>query len=73
MKNLFFLRNGGLLLQEKLIAEGRILSISREREMSSKNDIAKIFSSTELHQATNNFHKSMIIGQGGFGQFTKDF
>ncbi|KAG8378450.1 hypothetical protein BUALT_Bualt08G0138500 [Buddleja alternifolia] len=58
-KQKFFLQNGGALLQEKLIA--------RERSA----DIVKIFSSSELAKATNNFHGSRIIGQGGFGTVYK--
>ncbi|KAG8378456.1 hypothetical protein BUALT_Bualt08G0139100 [Buddleja alternifolia] len=54
-KQKFFLQNGSALLQEKLIR--------RERSP----DTVKIFSSSELAEATNNFHGSRIIGQGGFG------
>ncbi|KAK4483876.1 hypothetical protein RD792_011085 [Penstemon davidsonii] len=54
-KQKFFLQNGGILLQEKLT--------SREKS----SDTAVIFSSSELIMATNNFHTSMIIGQGGYG------
>ncbi|KAG8378455.1 hypothetical protein BUALT_Bualt08G0139000 [Buddleja alternifolia] len=54
-KQKFFLQNGGALLQEKLVR--------RERS----RDIVKFFSSSELAKATNNFHGSRIIGQGGFG------
>ncbi|KAK4483875.1 hypothetical protein RD792_011084 [Penstemon davidsonii] len=49
MKQKFFLQNGGILLQEKLIGKGR------------SPDTAMIFSSTELIKATNNFHNSMIV------------
>ncbi|KAL8467299.1 hypothetical protein ACS0TY_036134 [Phlomoides rotata] len=55
----FFLQNGGLLLQEKLI--GR----------QSSSNAARIFSASELQKATNNFHNSMIIGQGGHGTVYK--
>ncbi|KAG8378454.1 hypothetical protein BUALT_Bualt08G0138900 [Buddleja alternifolia] len=58
-KQKFFLQNGGALLQEKLIR--------RERS----RDIVKIFSSLELAKATNNFHGSRVIGQGGFGTVYK--
>ncbi|KAK6115518.1 hypothetical protein DH2020_007787 [Rehmannia glutinosa] len=59
MKQKFFVQNGGILLQEKLI----------RRERSS--DTAKIFSSSELQKATDNFNNSMIIGQGGYGTVYK--
>ncbi|KAL3830311.1 hypothetical protein ACJIZ3_019113 [Penstemon smallii] len=61
MRQMFFLQNGGILLQEKLT----------KREQSS--DMAMIFSSTELNKATNNFHNSMIIGQGGYGVVYKGY
>ncbi|KAL8467305.1 hypothetical protein ACS0TY_036140 [Phlomoides rotata] len=55
----FFLQNGVLFLQKKLI-----------RRQSSSN-AARIFSASELQKATNNFHNSMIIGQGGYGTVYK--
>ncbi|KAG8378451.1 hypothetical protein BUALT_Bualt08G0138600 [Buddleja alternifolia] len=58
-KQKFFLQNGGVLLQEKLIR--------RER---SQDDV-KIFSSSELEKATNDFHSSMIVGQVEFGTVYK--
>ncbi|KAL2503452.1 Wall-associated receptor kinase 2 [Abeliophyllum distichum] len=61
MKHKFFLQNGGLLLQEKLT----------RRDTSP--DMARIFTSAELKKATNNFHDSRIIGQGGFGTVYKGF
>ncbi|KAL8508540.1 hypothetical protein ACS0TY_018965 [Phlomoides rotata] len=57
----FFLQNGGLLLQEKLIARQRQGSLNTVR----------IFSASELRKATNNFHNSKIIGQGGHGTVYK--
>ncbi|KAL8467302.1 hypothetical protein ACS0TY_036137 [Phlomoides rotata] len=59
MRQQFFLQNGGQLLQEKLI--GR----------QSSSNAARIFSASELQKATNNFHNSMIIGQGGHGTVYK--
>ncbi|KAL8467298.1 hypothetical protein ACS0TY_036133 [Phlomoides rotata] len=59
MRQQFFLQNGGLLLQEKLI--GR----------QSSSNIARIFSAAELQKAKNNFDNSMIIGQGGHGTVYK--
>ncbi|KAL2467509.1 putative wall-associated receptor kinase-like 16 [Forsythia ovata] len=61
MKHEFFLQNGGLLLQEKLI----------RRDQSP--DVAKILTSAELKKATNDFHDSRIVGQGGFGTVYKGF
>ncbi|XP_022858490.1 wall-associated receptor kinase 2-like isoform X1 [Olea europaea var. sylvestris] len=61
MKHTFFLQNGGLLLQEKL-ARGE-----------QSPDGAKIFTSTELKKATNDFHDNRIVGQGGFGTVYKGF
>ncbi|PIN03482.1 Serine/threonine protein kinase [Handroanthus impetiginosus] len=61
MRQMFFLQNGGVLLQEK---------ISR-RERSS--DTTTIFSELEVQKATNNFDNNMIIGKGGFGIVYKGF
>ncbi|PIN19044.1 Serine/threonine protein kinase [Handroanthus impetiginosus] len=60
MKQTFFLQNGGLLLQEKLKKRDRSLL-----------EMVKIFTSSELKRATNNFHESMIIGKGGYGTVYK--
>ncbi|XP_022895361.1 putative wall-associated receptor kinase-like 16 [Olea europaea var. sylvestris] len=59
MKQKFFLQNGGLLLQEKLT----------QRQQSPV--MAKIFTSAELKKATDNFHDSRIVGQGGYGTVYK--
>ncbi|KAL3845641.1 hypothetical protein ACJIZ3_003044 [Penstemon smallii] len=53
-----FLQNGGTLLQQKL-------------KQIERNTARLIYSLTELRKATNNFHDSMIIGQGGFGTVYK--
>ncbi|PIN19041.1 Serine/threonine protein kinase [Handroanthus impetiginosus] len=60
MKQTFFLQNGGLLLQKKLKKCDRSLL-----------EMVKIFTSSELKKATNNFHESMIIGKGGYGTVYK--
>ncbi|XP_043694760.1 wall-associated receptor kinase-like 1 [Telopea speciosissima] len=51
----FFQQNGGMLLQQKIASYKGV------------QDIAKIFTIKELKTATNNFHESHILGQGGFG------
>ncbi|KAL9173443.1 hypothetical protein ABFS82_03G114700 [Erythranthe guttata] len=58
-KEEYFHRNGGVMLLEKLDR--------RERSP----DMVKIFTSTELQKATNDFNNDMIIGQGGFGTVYK--
>ncbi|KAL7128470.1 hypothetical protein ABFS83_14G319500 [Erythranthe nasuta] len=68
MKQKFFLQNGGMLLQEKLASTRAIGSSS-----SSSDHTARIFSESELEKATNNFHTSMIVGQGGYGTVYKGF
>ncbi|KAL1187768.1 Wall-associated receptor kinase-like 9 [Cardamine amara subsp. amara] len=58
-KKKFFKRNGGLLLQQQLIStEGNV-----ER--------TKVFSSSELEKATENFSSNRILGQGGQGTVYK--
>nr|GLL36879.1 wall-associated receptor kinase 2-like [Ipomoea trifida] len=56
MRLKFFEQNGGFLLQQKITDGG-----------SDGTDVTKIFSAKELRQATNNFAKDMILGQGGNG------
>ncbi|KAG8071991.1 hypothetical protein GUJ93_ZPchr0006g42230 [Zizania palustris] len=51
-KQLYFLQNGGLLLQQQISAQ---------------RAPTRIFTSSELEIATNNFSESHIIGQGGYG------
>ncbi|GJT19803.1 wall-associated receptor kinase 2-like protein [Tanacetum coccineum] len=58
-REMFFKKNGGLILQKLLF----------ESKQSSR--IAKIFSARVLEKATNNFHKSNIVGQGGYGTVYK--
>lgn len=62
MKQKHFLQNGGVLLLEKLAR--------RERR---SPDTVRIYSSSELHKATDDFNSNMIIGQGGFGTVYKGF
>ncbi|KAJ1376614.1 Wall-associated receptor kinase, galacturonan-binding domain [Sesbania bispinosa] len=55
LKEQFFKQNGGLLLQQQ---------IARHRGSA---EMTKVFSKTELEEATNNFDKDKILGQGGQG------
>lgn len=54
-----FERNGGVLLQKQLTSPGAMVEKS------------KLFSSTELEKATDNFNKDRILGQGGQGTVYK--
>ncbi|OMP06402.1 hypothetical protein CCACVL1_01592 [Corchorus capsularis] len=54
----FFRMNGGILLQQELSKHKRPTA-------------AKIFTAEELKKATNNFHESRILGQGGYGAVYK--
>ena len=55
----FFEQSGGLLLQQQL---------SNHRGFV---ETAKIFSAKELKTATNNYDKSRVLGQGGYGTVYK--
>ncbi|PRQ29916.1 putative protein kinase RLK-Pelle-WAK family [Rosa chinensis] len=54
LKEKYFKHNGGYLLQQKL-------------ENFDGPQAAKIFTREELKKATNNFHDSLKIGEGGYG------
>ncbi|XP_040361662.1 wall-associated receptor kinase 5 [Rosa chinensis] len=54
LKEKYFKDNGGFLLQQKL-------------ENFDGPQAAKIFTREELKKATNNFHDSLKIGEGGYG------
>ncbi|KAL4566026.1 hypothetical protein LXL04_030135 [Taraxacum kok-saghyz] len=58
-REVFFKKNGGLILQKVLF------------ESKQPSHIAKIFSARDLEKATNNFHKTNIVGQGGYGTVYK--
>nr|XP_027086423.1 wall-associated receptor kinase-like 1 [Coffea arabica] len=58
MKEKFFIRNGGVLLQQQLSADGVI-----ER--------TRIFTKSELSKATNRFSEDRILGRGGQGTVYK--
>ncbi|TYI39941.1 hypothetical protein ES332_A02G130000v1 [Gossypium tomentosum] len=57
LKEKFFQQNGGLMLQQKL-SNGSI-------------ETAKIYTAEELKEATNNYHESRVLGQGGYGTVYK--
>ncbi|KAL3738786.1 hypothetical protein ACJRO7_020199 [Eucalyptus globulus] len=59
LKEQYFKQNGGLLLQQQL----------HERDRTTKT--VKIFSAQELEKATDNYDKSRIVGQGGYGTVYK--
>ncbi|PIN10537.1 Serine/threonine protein kinase [Handroanthus impetiginosus] len=59
LKQAFFKRNGGLLLQQQVSARDSIL------------DRMKVFTSKELERATDKFNESRILGLGGRGTVYK--
>ena len=59
LREKYFQQNGGNLLQEKLF----------QRE--GCGETVKVFASEELEKATNNYHESGILGQGGQGTVYK--
>ncbi|XVE55249.1 hypothetical protein DITRI_Ditri03aG0144100 [Diplodiscus trichospermus] len=59
LREKYFKQNGGILLQEQL----------SKREGYGEN--VKIFAADELQKATNNYHESRILGQGGQGTVYK--
>ncbi|XP_026439427.1 wall-associated receptor kinase 5-like [Papaver somniferum] len=59
LKEKFFQQNGGLLLRQQLpTRDGGV-------------DSTKIFTEAELKLATNNYHSSQVLGEGGFGTVYK--
>ncbi|KAI3670342.1 hypothetical protein L1987_87933 [Smallanthus sonchifolius] len=58
-REMFFKKNGGLILQKILF------------ESKQSSHMAKIFAARILEKATNNFHKTNVIGQGGYGTVYK--
>ncbi|KAI3848084.1 hypothetical protein MKX03_035753 [Papaver bracteatum] len=73
LKEELYKRNGGLFLN-RLLKEheediaSSIGGSSRERNGRS---IVTIYTEKELNKATNNYHESQILGQGGFGTVYK--
>ena len=59
LKEKFFQQNGGLLLQQQLY-NGKLSA-----------ETAELFSSEELKKATNSYHESRVLGQGGYGTVYK--
>ncbi|CAL5384699.1 unnamed protein product [Camellia sinensis] len=59
LREKFFQQNGGIMLQQQLsMREGSV-------------QYAKIFTAEDLEKATNNYHESRILGQGGQGTVYK--
>ncbi|KAF5467861.1 hypothetical protein F2P56_012073 [Juglans regia] len=59
LKEKWFQQNGGLMLQQRL------------QNHTGSMDTTKIYSAEELEKATDNYNKSNIIGQGGYGTVYK--
>ncbi|PRQ29770.1 putative protein kinase RLK-Pelle-WAK family [Rosa chinensis] len=59
LKEKHFKENGGLMLQQQLARHG------------GRVDTTRIFTSEELEKATNNYHESRILGEGGYGTVYK--
>ncbi|XP_016648180.1 PREDICTED: wall-associated receptor kinase 1-like [Prunus mume] len=55
LKEKYFKENGGLLLQQQLASQG------------SSMETTKIFAAEELEKATDNYHESRVVGEGGYG------
>ncbi|PRQ29701.1 putative protein kinase RLK-Pelle-WAK family [Rosa chinensis] len=59
LKEKYFKENGGLLLLQKLANHGGSV------------ETTKIFTTEELEKATNNYHESRVLGEGGYGTVYK--
>ncbi|XP_050367885.1 putative wall-associated receptor kinase-like 16 [Argentina anserina] len=59
LKEKYFKENGGLLLLQKLANHGGSV------------ETTKIFTAEELETATNNYHESRVLGEGGYGTVYK--
>ncbi|RZC86487.1 hypothetical protein C5167_030563 [Papaver somniferum] len=72
VKEEFFKQNGGLILSRLLDEREDDIESSRNGKGEKKHrSIAKIYTEKELRKATNNYHESQILGQGGFGTVYK--
>ncbi|PRQ44210.1 putative protein kinase RLK-Pelle-WAK family [Rosa chinensis] len=60
LKEMYFKENGGEKLREKLASH-----------KGSVETAARIFTSAELKQATNNYHRDKILGEGAYGTVYK--
>ncbi|CAM8936637.1 unnamed protein product [Rhodiola kirilowii] len=56
LKEKFFEKNGGFLLQQQL---------------DQRTHVTRIFTKEELEMATDNYHESRVLGQGGYGTVYK--
>ncbi|XP_004295425.1 PREDICTED: wall-associated receptor kinase 2-like [Fragaria vesca subsp. vesca] len=59
LKEKYFKENGGLLLLQQLANHGGSV------------ETTKIFTTEELENATNNYHESGVLGEGGYGTVYK--
>ncbi|KAL6206497.1 hypothetical protein ACLB2K_023745 [Fragaria x ananassa] len=59
LKEKHFKENGGLLLLQQLASRGSSMKTTR------------IFNAEELEKATNNYHESRVLGEGGYGTVYK--
>ncbi|XP_062012570.1 wall-associated receptor kinase 2-like [Rosa rugosa] len=59
LKEKHFKENGGLLLLQQLASHGSSMRTT------------KIFPAEELEKATNNYHESRVLGEGGYGTVYK--
>ncbi|XP_040997697.1 putative wall-associated receptor kinase-like 16 [Juglans microcarpa x Juglans regia] len=55
LKEKWFQQNGGMMLQQRL------------PNQTGSTETAKVFSTEELEKATDNYNKSRVLGQGGYG------
>ncbi|XP_057468843.1 putative wall-associated receptor kinase-like 16 [Actinidia eriantha] len=68
LREKFFEQNGGIMLQQQLLKrDGSFQSSKRHGSVKS----FEIFTEVSLKKATNNYHESRILGQGGQGTVYK--
>ncbi|XP_026431479.1 wall-associated receptor kinase 5-like [Papaver somniferum] len=72
VKEEFFKKNGGLILNRLLDEREEDVEASRNGRVEKKHrSVATIYTEKELSKATNNYHESQILGRGGFGTVYK--